>query len=799
MEVGRHRMQHGQRSPQLVEAWEQDGSRFLLYCPQIILEVSVYDDQIVRFRYSVDGFFEDDFSYAISQQGKMPEPDCAFDLQEVGDEFHLTTRKLRVRISRTLHITILNADGEVILEDERGFYWEPNIEYGGQHVFCSKKIHEGEAFYGLGDKPKRLNLRGLRLETWGSDTYGFERNTDPLYKNISFYQGLVDGKGYGVFFDNSFRTHFDFGHERGDICTFWAPGGEMNYYFIYGPELTQVLEGYHQLTGKPELPPLWALGYHQSRWSYQPENRVKEIAREFRERKIPCDSIHIDIEYMDGFRCFTWDEHRFPDPRRLAAELEADGFRTVAILDPGIKIDRKYFAYQDGIEEGHFCRRADGPLMQGSVWPGPCHFPDFTDPEVRVWWGKLVKDFLLTSGIHGIWNDMNEPAVLELGTFPEDTRHDYDGHPCSHRKAHNVYGMQMARASYHGMKDAVFPNRPFALSRSGYAGLQRYAATWTGDNVSSWEHLWMANLQCQRLSISGISFCGSDIGGFIGNCHGELLVRWTQLGAFHPFFRNHTSQDYSFQEPWVYGEPYTSAIKKAIELRYQLLPYIYTTFQRHVEYGTPVILPLVFIDQKDYQTHNRMDEFGVGPHLLICPVLGRGEDGRRMYLPEGRWYNYWTDEKHEGRIEFFVNAPLDEIPIFIRAGATIPHYPVMNHVGEKEIEVLDLHLYYDKGPVSSELYEDAGDYYEHEQGNFRLRTFTLHGENGSNTIHQRTKGRYNSEYSSFRFHLHGWPNLPTEITVDKEAVEFEKVNSDKPRTFVFEVDKNFEEIIIKCD
>ncbi|MCL4139290.1 UNVERIFIED_CONTAM: hypothetical protein GTU68_045806, partial [Idotea baltica] len=422
-----------------------------------------------------------------------------------------------------------------------------------------------------------MNMRGLRFENWGSDMYGFEKTTDPLYKNIPFFYGLKNDGAYGILFDNTFRTRFDFGYERSDVCSFWSKGGEMNYYFIYGPELTQVAENYAQLTGVPDLPPLWALGYHQSKWSYFPEKNVQELAKNFREKEIPCDVIHLDIDYMDGFRCFTWDKSRFPDPAKMIAELDNDGFKAIAILDPGIKIDKEYFVYQEAIEEGYFCRRADGPLMQGEVWPGPCHFPDFTHPKVREWWAGLFQSFMET-GIRGIWNDMNEPAVLEVGTFPDDTRHDFDGNPCSHRKAHNVYGMQMAKASYEGIKKALFPKRPFNITRSGYAGLQRYAAVWTGDNLSTWEHLWMANLQCQRLSISGISFCGSDIGGFIGDPNGDLFTRWTQMAIFHPFFRTHSSGDYGDQEPWSFGEPFTDAIRKAIELRYQLLPYIYTVF-----------------------------------------------------------------------------------------------------------------------------------------------------------------------------------------------------------------------------
>ena len=673
----------------------------------------------------------------------------------------------------------------------------PNHESGGNIVYCSKRIQEKENFFGLGDKPQRLNLRGLRFENWGSDVYGFEKTTDPLYKNIPFYYGLHHNRAYGIFFDNSFRTRFDFGFERSDICTFWSRGGEMNYYFIYGPELIEVAEGYAQITGRPELPPMWALGYQQSKWSYYPEQVVKDLGAELRQREIPCDVIHLDIEYMDGFRCFTWDKTRFPDPRRLITEMETDGFKTVVILDPGIKIDRNFDVFQSGIDKKVYCRRADGPYMEASVWPGPCYFPDFTHPRTREWWIDLFEEFM-KSGVHGIWNDMNEPAVSEIGTFPMDTRHNYDGHYCSHAKAHNVYGMQMARASYHGVKKNIFPRRPFLISRSGYSGLQRYAAVWTGDNLATWEHLWIANIQCQRLSVSGISFCGSDIGGFIGQSNGELFTRWMQMAVFHPFFRTHSSGDHGDQEPWSFGEPYTAAIKEAIELRYKLLPYIYTAFWRHVESGTPVLRPLTFLDQTDSETFYRMEEFGVGANLVVCPVHEAAIAGRKLYLPKGNWYNYWNDELVEGGEEFWVDVSLNKFPLFVKEGATIPHYPVMQYVGEKKIEVLDLHIYYGKGPYTSELYEDAGEYYDYKQGNFTLRTFSIDSSSSSDfNVHQRSKGRYNSEYTEYRLIFHGLPFSPAGMILDGETTMFEVDHDADSKTFEIVVDKDFEELSLK--
>ncbi|MEL6631946.1 MAG: glycoside hydrolase family 31 protein [Bacteroidota bacterium] len=796
MEVSRYGIREGKWSPQLVEKWEAKGHQFRFYCPETILEVSVFDSHILRFRYSPEGRFEEDFSYALAFDGIPSAPDCFFEIKDQGDVFEIHTDVLFVTVSRSLHVKIYDKEGTLISEDERGFHWQPADQHGGDRVYCTKKIQEKENFYGLGDKPGQFNLRGSRFETWATDAYGYEKTSDPLYKNIPFFMGLHHNKGYGIFFDNTFRTRLDFGYERSDICSFWSPGGEMNYYFIYGPSLNQVTEGYAYLTGVPELPPLWALGYHQSRWSYSNIEEVREVADRLREEQIPCDVIHIDIDYMDEFRCFTWDEKKFPDPKGLHAELEAVGFKTMVILDPGIKIDPDYEVYKEGLKKDVFCRREDGPIMRGKLWPGQCFFPDFTNPKVREWWGSLFEKFM-QCGTRGIWNDMNEPAVLEVGTFPLDTRHNFDGNPCSHKKAHNVYGMQMARASYHGVKNAIYPYRPFLITRSGYAGFQRYAGTWTGDNQSTWEHLWIANIQCQRLSVSGVSFSGSDIGGFFGRGNGELLTRWMQMGVFHPFFRNHSSGDHGDQEPWSFGEPYTSAIRKAIELRYQFLPYVYTTFWRHIQKGTPMIQPLVFLAQDDPETYYRMDEFGLGKDVLICPILNQGVEGRRLYLPKGTWYNYWTGEVETGQRELWVSADLDTFPLFIRGGAIIPHHPVMQYVGEQEVETLTLNVYLDEGPSTSELYEDAGDYYDHDQGNFMIRTFTLTYEKDRDqvSIKQLKSGRFNSPAMQFLVKIYGLTASPQEVVVD--GIPFYDDFQFTENVCFFTVDKNFEEIWVK--
>ncbi len=775
---------------------EEQGDAFLFTCDNdVLLKVHVLTDEIIRFRFSTEGRFEDDFSYALSQP-LYNKPKEELDFQDRDTHFRISTSKLTCLIHKQrLLVRILDKAGNILCEDEKGFHWEWNKGSGGDIVKMSKQVQSSEHYYGLGDKSYNLDLRGRRFTLWGSDTYGYGKDTDPLYKNIPFYISLQRKVAYGIFFDNTFQSFFDFAHERNNVTSFWSMGGEMNYYFIYGPELLNVTQEYTHLTGKPELPPLWALGFHQCKWSYYPEDKVREITDGFRKNKIPCDAIYLDIDYMDGFRCFTWNKKYFPDPKKMVKELYEDGFKTVVIIDPGIKIDKNYSVYKEAYENDYFCRRADGPLMKGSVWPGLCNFPDFTKPVVREWWKDLFKGLIEEDGIRGVWNDMNEPAVFEEGTFPPDVRHDYDGHPCSHRKAHNIYGMQMARATYHGVKKFAKPNRPFVITRSGYSGLQRYTSVWTGDNVASWDHLTIANIQCQRLSVSGVSFTGSDIGGFIETPTGELFIRWIQLGIFHPFCRVHSSGDHGDQEPWSFGDKYTDLARKFIELRYQLLPYIYTAFWQYVDQGTPMLRPLCYLGQKDSETYYRSDEFALGDHILACPITQEKSDGRWLYLPTGQWYYYWTDDKFSGEEEVWADAKLDRIPMYIRAGAVIPFYPVQQYVGEKTIEELTLHVYYVNGEETSMLYEDAGDGYGYEKGEKNIRKFIVEGIHNKLIVAQEVEiNNFAPSYQRYKLVLHGLPSSMNQFKLDdNEAVKLDSV------TKTNEVGKNIYEIDVPCE
>ncbi|RKR06454.1 alpha-glucosidase [Maribacter vaceletii] len=787
----------GNLYPNKIVSLKQDADKVFFTSENgVVLQITVLRDSVLRFRYATDYVFEPDFSYAISEDANKGYN--RLEVIEQDTEYIIETEKLKILVDiNTMRTQISDLEGNIINEDELGFHWEENYQYGGNTVKMSKITQSSESFYGMGDKATHSNLKGKRVHNWVTDQYAYGKDQDPLYKAIPFYIGLHNNKAYGIFFDNTFKSYFDFSHERRNTTSFWADGGEMNYYFFYGPDMPKVVRGYTDLTGTPELPPLWALGYHQSKWSYYPESRVKEVAKSFRDLRIPCDAIYLDIDYMDGFRCFTWDKTKFPDPKRMVDELFEDGFKTVTMIDPGIKVDPDYWVYQEAMEKDYFCKRADGPYMNGKVWPGKCNFPDFTNPEVREWWAELYKEMMSEVGVHGMWNDMNEPAIMEVPgkTAPLDMRHDYDGNPCSHRKAHNIYGMQMVRATYEGVKKHVYPKRPFVITRAAYSGTQRYSSTWTGDNVATWEHLWIANVQMQRMCLSGMSFVGSDIGGFAEQPNGELFARWIQLGVFHPFCRVHSSGDHGDQEPWSFDPEVTDIVRKFVELRYQLLPYLYTMFWKYSKEKMPMLKSLAYFDQEDSQTHFRTDEFIFGEHILVCPVQEPNAKGRRMYIPRGKWFNFWTEEVVDGGTEKWVTADIDKIPLFIKEGAMIPKYPVQQYVGEKEIKELVIDVYYKLGTESSTVYEDAQDGYDYAKGRYSLRNFKLVGKETQLSIQQFKSGTYITSYETIKLNLHGLPFKIKEVSIDNEKVFLKDIKHNGTNSIV--ISKDFTGLNIK--
>lgn len=776
---------------------EENGSSIIFHTHNgVMLAVEAVTNHVLRFRYSAKGYFSPDFSYAMADDHRSGF--TYFDIEEKEECYELRTPKLKCLVDKkTLKVALYGEHGNLLNEDEKGFHWEEDSQRGDNIVKMSKRSLNGEHYFGLGDKASNLNMRDHRFQNWGTDEYGFAKERDPLYRNIPFYYGLHKEGCYGIFFDNTYRSFFDFARERKNVTSFWAEGGEINYYFIAGSEPMNIAQRYARLTGKPEMPPKWSLGYHQCKWSYSSEEEVMEVATKLRDLKIPADAIYLDIDYMDGFRCFTWNKENFPDPKGMVKKLKDMGFKTVAIIDPGIKIDMDYWVCKEGFEKGYFCKHADGPLYKGKVWPGDCYFPDFTNPEVREWWAGLFKGLIEEVGLAGIWNDMNEPAIMDVPTktFPLDIRHDFDGNPCSHRKAHNVYGMQMSRATHEGVKRAAFPNRPFIITRSTYSGGQRYSSVWTGDNIASWEHLWVANVQTQRLSISGFSFVGTDIGGFTEHPTMELFVRWMQLAVFHPLMRTHSSGDHGEQEPWSFGEEATDLVREAIELRYRLLPYHYTNFYQNVKDGKPMLRPLSFFDHEDPQTWYRQDEFLFGDHLLVCPVLGPDRPGRRLYLPKGKWYHFFSGELLEGGKELYLETPMNQIPVLVKAGAIIPMGPVSQYV-QSEAKEQELHVYQGFESVDSMLYDDPGDGYNHKQGYFINRNFSVLPAEEKYRITQYKEGRMPSPIKEFTMVFHGFKKAPLIVEVDNEPYPVNIQELEKQK-FSFPVPEDFKEITLR--
>ncbi|RCH54086.1 glycosyl hydrolase [Mucilaginibacter hurinus] len=770
----------------------QAGNKFYFTDGDAKVELVVVNEEIMRVRVAPHGVFLEDFSYAVPELSNKP---VAVSLYNDEKEFKVSTAKVNCHIRKSdFFISFSDSNHVVTSADAAPMHWEENTKFGGYYVFCTKTCNPDENFFGMGDKPTELNLRGKRLTNWNTDAYSFGWNQDPLYRSIPFYISVNEGIAHGIFFDNTFKAHFDFGAEDKTKTSFWADGGELQYYYIHGPHMMDVVKSYHLLTGTHPMPPLWALGYHQCRWSYYPESKVRVVAKGFRQNQIPCDGIYLDIDYMDGYRCFTWNRKYFPDPKKMIKDLAADGFKTVVIIDPGIRVDDNYPVFKEGKEKKYFCRRSDDYFMEGHVWPGRCQFPDFTNPEVREWWGGLF-DELIEMGVAGVWNDMNEPAVFGAGTFPDDVRHQYDGYRGSHRKAHNVYGMQMVRATYEGMRKIFKNKRPFTITRAGYSGLQRYASVWTGDNVATWEHLKLGNIQCQRLSMSGIPFCGTDIGGFSGEPDGELFTRWIQMGTFSPFMRAHSAGDTKEREPWSFGEPFTAINRKFIELRYRLLPYMYSAFWEHHRYGFPILRPVVMQEQEVLKNHFRQDEFTYGDKILVCPVMEPGQKSRKVYLPKGDWYNYWTNEVTVGGDEVETPTPLETIPIFIKAGSVIPEYPVMQYVGEKPIEEVKMNVYYSDYEVNSFFFEDHGESFAYEQDIYSEKKFIVNGTESSLEIQQSMEGLYTPRYDAYCFNIIGLPFIPAHISVDGKEITDYAINSEK--VLEFKHTKTFKHIEIK--
>ncbi len=673
--------------------------------------------------------------YALAKTEWPPVP---IEMQAEQDAWRFHTAALELTVHRDGSLDLRTPEGALLRR-------ELPPAFAGEYVRHAAVLRPEERIYGLGESPLPLtrNAPGRRIRLWNLDPGGSYGPDHPeIYLNIPLYLGLHRAGAYLAFYENAFEGKIAF-DETGVQATF--SGGALRYYLIAASP-PEILARYTELTGRPPLPPRWALGYHQSRWGYKTEADIREVAEGFREHDIPISAIHMDIDYMDGYRVFTVHPRRFPDLPALARDMQAQGIHLVTILDPGVKADPQYSVYRSGLEEGVFCTQPDGRPHRALVWPGWCAFPDFTSPKTRRWWGSFYPR-LLDQGIRGFWHDMNEPAAFAAWgepTLPRSLRHDFDGRGGTHREAHNLYALLMNRAGYEAQRLHRPEARPWQLTRSGWAGVQRYAWHWTGDVESSWAVLRRTIAILLNLSLSGIYYSGSDIGGFSGHPDPELYLRWFQMAAFTPFFRLHSATGLPPREPWRFDSATREAVRAVIRLRYRLLPYWYTLAWQAAEEGAPLLRPLWWGAEDNPDLWTVDDAFRLGDALLVAPITEKDARARSVLLPPGGWYDFWEGTVYPSPGPEEIPAPLERIPLFVRAGSALPLHP------EGDPAALEVRLYAplpgDEQPHTTRLYLDAGDGY----GDFRLETFTL--QRRGETVHLRrtASGDYPAPEITFR-------------------------------------------------
>lgn len=497
---------------------------------------------------------------------------------------------------------------------------------------------------------------------------------------------------------------------------------------------------------------------------------MREVADTFREKDIPCDVIYLDIEYMDKYKVFTWDHERFPNEKRTLENLKNQGFKVVTIIDPGVKKEKGYFVYDEGIKNNYFVTDKDGITYYNQVWPGDSVFPDFSDRKVREWWAQKHIT-LLESGVAGIWNDMNEPASFK-GPLPDEIQFKNDGRYTDHTEIHNIYGHLMSKSTFEGIKSFT-GKRPFVVTRACYAGTQKYSTVWTGDNQSFWDHLRMAIPMLLNLGLSGMAFAGTDVGGFSFDTTPELLSRWVQVGCFSPLFRNHANILTRDQEPWAFDEQTLSINRKYIKLRYKLIPYLYDLMWQCENSGLPVMRPLVLQYSQDTLVHELNDEFLLGDHMLVAPVVEQGRTYRAVYLPQEHWFDYWTKESIHGGKIIIRDAPLDVCPIFIKAGSIIPNYPEQSYIGEKDINELTLDIYPGNGEYQH--YQDDGESFNYKAGEYNLYRFTMYNDGEVVINIEKLASRYSKNYTTIKM-IYNSEQVQV-VYYNGKPIDFEKLHN----------------------
>jgi alpha-glucosidase len=755
------------------------------------LQITALRDDVLRIRIASTQQLPEDASWAVLEHARHSS--VSVTPEQNAESVGFATQLLHVAIERTGgQLTIRDRDGNILQQDAQP------ITFRGSNFRIYKTMPMDEHYFGLGDKMGPLDRRDQAFSLWNTDAYGFQESTDPIYRSIPYFMSFRAGRASGVLLDNTWRSSFDFGKELPRVYSFGAVNGPLDYYFFYGPSPKQVVETYAWLTGTPPLPPIWTLGFQQSRYSYYPQSRVMEIADRFRSDHIPADAIYLDIDFQYKNRPFTVDKERFPNFEQMISQLAAKNFHLVVITDLHIakQPNQGYAPYDTGMAGDHFVKNPDGSVYSGRVWPGPSVFPDFTRQQTRAWWGSLYKDFS-SMGVAGFWNDMNEPSVFDVPTktMPEDVVHRIDEpgfakRTATHAEIHNVFGMENSRATFEGLKQLNPNQRPFVLTRASYAGGQRYAATWTGDNSSTWNHLRLTTPMIENLGLSGFAFTGADVGGFAGTPQQDLLTKWLEIAAFQPIDRDHTEKNSGDQEPWA-GSPEAVAIRRHyIEERYRLMPYLYTVAEETARTGLPMVRPL-FLEFPDAMPDRHpidideqaSQEFLLGPDLIIAPAPYPDKlDDYDAELPSADWYNYWTGAKvakstvplnDAGQpvnpagppLTTHIHPEIASLPIFVRGGAILPVAPLTQSTNETPQGPLTLRVY-TGDHCSGSLYLDDGKSYDYQHGAYLRMSATCEVTDGGLQIHLGPhQGAYPAWWKDVRVEVYGWSPKETAASV----------------------------------
>jgi alpha-glucosidase len=702
-----------------------DGRTVTVDCGATRVRATAFADGVVRLRHEGAQPIADRPSHAVIAAASSPSAVVG----ATAEHAYVCAGPLLVAIARAdCHVRATDASGAVVVEDAPGGGYFEDAATGERGL--ARVAAPGDRYLGFGERTGPLDKRGRAMTFWNTDAYvgaagGWPPDADPLYQSIPFFVGLGAASVYGVFVDDTFRLAMDMAKTDPAAWRVTAAGGAIDEYLLAGPTPRDVVRRYAALTGTTPLPPRWTLGYHQSRWGYADAARVLQVAQGFRDRDLPADAIWLDIQHLDGFRSFTWDPARFPDPDGLVAALAQRGFKAVSIVDPGLKVDPSWDAYAEGLAKGLFLTRSGAPYV-GEVWPGAAVFPDFSKPEARAFWAGLVPR-TVGRGVRGLWIDMNEPSNFTGapgGTVPDDCAAAGDGLPTTMAELHNVYALDEARATYEGMRAAAPDRRPFLLTRAGYAGIQRYAAVWTGDAPSTFATLGETLPMLLGLGLSGVPFVGSDVGGYSGSPSPELFARWMELGSISPFCRDHVATNTPDQEPWALGQEPLDITRAVIGSRYRLLPYWYSLFAEAAHTGDPPLRPLLYEHPGDASVAAIDDEAMIGPGLLVAPVVKEGATSRTVTLPAGRWFEVASGAVVEGPASFEVAAPLGALPTYAREGAIVPRAPLRMWSDQAPVDLLEIDAWPAEAATSFPLYEDDGDSPAFEKGAYSRVTLS---------------------------------------------------------------------------